>query len=297
MKKTFILNGKKLILKEADWDALEIPAYWRKGAPKGTEEHGYRDSIVNPDVVPDDYKTAGDEGYVGDKFEFIRWMAKNNPEELAKMKQYKLAKKHGAEAGEVDAYKMGDSGIIAKESLSLKDTIKSNTSLKIEVSKPSTKKLGSLLIEKKFKDRKRDYRKIGETKQEQRINDAFEGYPEKDYYRRVIKNGDTFELYVSRKDKNMTKTNYPKDLYDFSDAVSENKYMDIALEGKASKNAEKAQGLNSDVLMTMNDPYDSALEDDLDVDEYDMENHKPRRIEGFKDVWKQINPDLYDDED
>ena len=85
-----------------------------------------------------------------------------------------------------------------------------------------TMSLSNVINEKKFKDRKRDYRKIGATTQEGRIGDAFEGYPESDYYRRVIKEGDKFVLYVSRKDKSMTKTKYPKDLYDFANQVMEN---------------------------------------------------------------------------
>ena len=89
-----------------------------------------------------------------------------------------------------------------------------------------TMSLSNVINEKKFKDRKRDYRKIGSTKQEQRINDAFEGYPESHYYRRVIKEGDKFVLYVSRKDKAMTKTKYPKDLYDFANKVMENHQKD-----------------------------------------------------------------------
>jgi hypothetical protein len=72
-------------------DAINIPTYMRQGA-KGVDAQG-NPRIINPDKTPDDFPNPDDEGYVGDRFEFYRYLADKDPEEMEKIKRYNLMKK------------------------------------------------------------------------------------------------------------------------------------------------------------------------------------------------------------
>jgi len=99
--------------------------------------------------------------------------------------------------------------------------------LKKYESQGSTFSLKGILMEKSFKDRKGEYRKIGEvgasSEEDASINDAFKGYPADEYWIRAIKkpNEDKFELYIRKKPAKYTRARVPKDLYDFVDEIVE----------------------------------------------------------------------------
>ena len=87
--------------------------------------------------------------------------------------------------------------------------------------------LKGVIMEKSFKDREGEYRKIGEVRakseNDPQVSDAFKGYPADEYWIRAIKkpNEGKFELYVRKKPTKYTRTRVPKDLYDFVDEVVE----------------------------------------------------------------------------
>ena len=94
-------------------------------------------------------------------------------------------------------------------------------------SQGSSFSLKGVLLEKSFKDRKGEYRKIGEvgasSEEDAAVNDAFKGYPSDEYWVRAIKkpNEDKFELYIRKKPAKYTRARVPKDLYDFVDEIVE----------------------------------------------------------------------------
>ena len=100
-------------------------------------------------------------------------------------------------------------------------------SMKDYEQKGSEFSLKGMVMEKAFKDREGEYRKIGsvsaESENDPAVSDAFKGYPADEYWIRAIKkpNEGKFELYVRKKPTKYTRTRVPKDLYDFVDEVVE----------------------------------------------------------------------------
>ena len=100
-------------------------------------------------------------------------------------------------------------------------------SMKDYEQKGSEFSLKGMVMEKAFKDREGEYRKIGsvsaESENDPSVSDAFKGYPADEYWIRAIKkpNEGKFELYVRKKPTKYTRTRVPKDLYDFVDEVVE----------------------------------------------------------------------------
>jgi len=100
-------------------------------------------------------------------------------------------------------------------------------SMKDYEQKGSEFSLKGMVMEKAFKDREGEYRKIGsvgaESEEDPQVSDAFKGYPADEYWIRAIKkpNEGKFDLYVRKKPTKYTRTRVPKDLYDFVDEVVE----------------------------------------------------------------------------
>ena len=100
-------------------------------------------------------------------------------------------------------------------------------SMKDYEQKGSEFSLKGMVMEKAFKDREGEYRKIGsvsaESENDPSVSDAFKGYPADEYWIRAIKkpNEGKFDLYVRKKPTKYTRTRVPKDLYDFVDEVVE----------------------------------------------------------------------------